>query len=96
LNLQRASYVFHFDRWWNPAVEWQAEDRAHRLGQELPVTVYRLVTAGTIEERVHAILSAKEELFRHVVEGAPAPAESGLTVEELFGLLELSPGRASN
>ncbi|MCC2667885.1 MAG: ATP-dependent helicase HepA [Armatimonadetes bacterium] len=96
LNLQRASYVFHFDRWWNPAVEWQAEDRAHRLGQELPVTVYRLVTAGTIEERVHAILSAKEELFRHVVEGAPAPAESGLTVEELFGLLELPPGKASN
>jgi SNF2 family DNA or RNA helicase len=89
LNLQRASYVFHFDRWWNPAVEWQAEDRAHRLGQELPVTVYRLVTAGTIEERIHAILAGKEALFRQVVEGAPPPALSGLTMDELFGLLEL-------
>jgi len=89
LNLQRASYVFHFDRWWNPAVEWQAEDRAHRLGQQLPVTVYRLVTAGTIEERVHAILSAKETLFRQVVEGAPAPTLSGLSLDELFGLVDL-------
>jgi SNF2 family DNA or RNA helicase len=91
LNLQRASYVFHFDRWWNPAVEWQAEDRAHRLGQELPVTVYRLVTAGTIEEKIHAILAAKEALFQQWIEGAPAPVLSGLTLNELFGLLELPP-----
>ncbi|MGV3720071.1 MAG: DEAD/DEAH box helicase [Actinomycetota bacterium] len=89
LNLQRASYVFHFDRWWNPAVEWQAEDRAHRIGQELPVTVYRLIAENTIEEKVHAILTAKETLFRQVVDGAPAPAVSGLTLDELFGLLDL-------
>jgi len=91
LNLQRASYVFHFDRWWNPAVEWQAEDRAHRLGQDLPVTVYRLVTAGTIEEKIHAILLGKEALFRQMIEDAPAPVLSGLSMDELFGLLELSP-----
>jgi SNF2 family DNA or RNA helicase len=89
LNLQRASYVFHFDRWWNPAVEWQAEDRAHRLGQSLPVTVYRLITSGTVEERIHAVLSSKEALFRQVVDGAPVPAPSGLSIDDLFGLLDL-------
>lgn len=89
LNLQRASYVFHFDRWWNPAVEWQAEDRAHRLGQLLPVTVYRLVTAGTVEERIHGILESKEALFREIVEGAPQPSRAQITMDELFGLLDL-------
>jgi SNF2 family DNA or RNA helicase len=89
LNLQRASYVFHFDRWWNPAVEWQAEDRAHRLGQELPVTVYRLVTAGTVEERIHNLLESKQVLFREIVEGAPSPQSSRLTIDELFDVLDL-------
>jgi SNF2 family DNA or RNA helicase len=89
LNLQSASYVFHFDRWWNPAVEWQAEDRAHRLGQKLPVTVYRLICAGTVEERIHALLEAKQALFREVVEGAPPPEAAALTIDELFGLLDL-------
>ena len=55
LNLQEASYVFHFDRWWNPAVERQAEDRAHRMGQALPVTVYRYTCVGTIEERIEEV-----------------------------------------
>ena len=50
LNLQEASYVFHFDRWWNPAVEAQAEDRAHRMGQQRPVFVYPYICADTIEE----------------------------------------------
>ena len=54
LNLQEASYVFHFDRWWNPAVENQAEDRSHRLGQMSPVTVYKYVCENTIEERIDA------------------------------------------
>jgi SNF2 family DNA or RNA helicase len=89
LNLQEASYVFHFDRWWNPAVERQAEDRAHRHGQRLPVTVYRLVSPQTIEERACALLREKEALFRRVVDDAPAPESSALTVAELFGLLDL-------
>jgi SNF2 family DNA or RNA helicase len=89
LNLQEASYVFHFDRWWNPAVERQAEDRAHRHGQPLPVTVYRLLSPRTIEERACALLREKEALFARIVDGAPAPETSAVTVAELFGLLEL-------
>jgi len=57
LNLQDASYVFHFDRWWNPAVEHQAEGRAHRLGQAFPVNVYKYIIENTIEERIEKILS---------------------------------------
>jgi len=56
LNLQGANHVIHFDRWWNPAVEWQAEDRAYRMNSERPVTVHRIVTADSIEERVAAII----------------------------------------
>jgi len=89
LNLQRAAFVFHFDRWWNPAVEWQAEDRAHRIGQPLPVTVYRLIMGGTVEEKVHGILEGKEALFREVIEGVPTPGRSGLSIDELFGVLDL-------
>src|SRR5204863_3493864 len=74
LNLQEASYVFHFDRWWNPAVERQAEDRAHRIGQSLPVTVYRLVSSNTIEERIAALLREKEAHFAEVVGAPPPPA----------------------
>lgn len=56
LNLQEASYVFHFDRWWNPAIERQAEDRAHRMGQQNAVTVYRYICEDTIEERIDQVL----------------------------------------
>src|SRR3954453_7690637 len=68
LNLQEASYVFHFDRWWNPAVERQAEDRSHRLGQVSPVTIYKYVCEETIEERIDAILRVKQALFDHLVD----------------------------
>jgi SNF2 family DNA or RNA helicase len=69
LNLTAASQVFHFDRWWNPAVETQAEDRAHRIGQRLPVHVHAYLSSGTIEERVAEILAGKRALFDDVVEG---------------------------
>ena len=59
LNLQFTNYVFLFDRWWNPAVEDQAINRAHRIGQHRPVTVTRFVTEGTIEERIASILERK-------------------------------------
>jgi SNF2 family DNA or RNA helicase len=62
LNLTAADYVIHLDPWWNPAVEAQATDRAHRIGQERPVTVYRLVTADTIEESIVALHAHKQEL----------------------------------
>lgn len=62
LNLTAADYIFHMDPWWNPAVEDQASDRAHRIGQERPVTVYRLISAGTIEEQIISLHKEKREL----------------------------------
>lgn len=90
LNLQEASYVFHFDRWWNPAVEHQAEDRSHRLGQSLPVTVYKYVCEDTIEERIDAILREKQALFDQLVDDVSIDLEKHLTAEELFGLFGLN------
>lgn len=70
LNLPHASYVFHFDRWWNPAIEAQAEARAHRLGQQRPVHVYRYVSPNTVEERIQQVLQEKSALFDEMIEGA--------------------------
>jgi superfamily II DNA or RNA helicase len=91
LNLQRASYVFHFDRSWNPAVERQAEDRSYRLGQTQPVHVYRYVMADTIEERIDALLKSKRRLFEQIVEGASLDPARLLAQEDLFGLVGLAP-----
>ena len=91
LNLQNASYVFHFDRWWNPAVEHQAEDRAHRLGQTFPVHVYRYILEGTIEERIDHVLREKQLLFDELVDGVSIDLKSALTSNELFGLFGLKP-----
>ncbi|WP_437311103.1 DEAD/DEAH box helicase [Sorangium sp. So ce388] len=67
LNLTAASHVFHFDRWWNPAVEDQATDRAHRIGQRRAVQVHKLVCAGTVEEKVDRMLEQKRDLAARVV-----------------------------
>jgi SNF2 family DNA or RNA helicase len=64
LNLQGASYVFHFDRWWNPSVERLAEDRSHRLGQPYPVHVYAYTCEQTVEERIEVVLRRKRRLFQ--------------------------------
>ncbi|HZP73502.1 MAG TPA: DEAD/DEAH box helicase [Gaiellaceae bacterium] len=69
LNLPAANHVFHFDRWWNPAVEQQATDRAHRLGQTKPVFVHSLITTGTLEERIDLLLESKRELVEKVMAG---------------------------
>jgi superfamily II DNA or RNA helicase len=69
LNLTRATHVLHYDRWWNPAVEDQATDRAHRIGQSRTVTVHTLVTAGTVEERIAQLLDQKRSLADAVVGG---------------------------
>ena len=90
LNLQDASYVFHFDRWWNPAVEHQAEDRSHRLGQEVPVHVYIYNCANTIEERIDRIVRDKQALFDQVVDEVSIDLRNYLKAEELFGLFGLS------
>jgi SNF2 family DNA or RNA helicase len=70
LNLTAADYVIHMDPWWNPAVEDQASDRAHRIGQQRPVTVYRLVAKDTIEERILALHAAKRDLADGLLEGS--------------------------
>ena len=70
LTLTEADYVFLLDPWWNPQAEEQAVDRTHRIGQDKPVMVYRLVSAGTIEEKVMALKEKKAELFDRVVEGS--------------------------
>jgi SNF2 family DNA or RNA helicase len=67
LNLTRATHVVHYDRWWNPAVEDQATDRAHRIGQDRPVQVHRLVAEGTLEDRIAQLLESKRDLAEQVV-----------------------------
>ncbi|MGD9646449.1 MAG: DEAD/DEAH box helicase [Pirellulales bacterium] len=91
LNLQFASYVFLFDRWWNPAVEDQAINRAHRIGAKAAVTVTRFLATGTIEERINQVLEEKRCIFDMVLSGAESsgPADTGLTREEIFGLFRL-------
>jgi SNF2 family DNA or RNA helicase len=67
LNLTEASYVIHFDRWWNPAVENQATDRAYRIGQTKPVQVYKFMAEGTIEEKINDLIEEKKELTESIV-----------------------------
>jgi SNF2 family DNA or RNA helicase len=88
LNLQFAGYVFLFDRWWNPAVEDQAINRAHRIGAAGPVTVTPFVTIDTIEERIDQVLREKRELFDTIFSDV-APRNLGLTQHEIFGLFQL-------
>lgn len=88
LNLTRAGHVVHFDRWWNPAVEAQATDRAYRIGQTQPVQVHRLIAEGTIEDRIAEMLDRKRELADAVLGGGEA-ALTGLTDAELADLVEL-------
>ncbi len=91
LNLQEASYVFHFDRWWNPAIGNQAEDRSHRFGQVFPSHVYIYTCEDTIEERIERILQEKQTLFDDLVDDISIDLQSKLTAEELFGLFGLIP-----
>ncbi|HLA83800.1 MAG TPA: DEAD/DEAH box helicase [Thermoguttaceae bacterium] len=90
LNLQFASYVFLFDRWWNPAVEDQAINRVHRIGSAGPVTVTRLLALGTIEERINRILEEKREMFDTIFSDIEHRSRRGLTQEEVLGLFDLS------
>lgn len=78
LNLTAADYVVHLDPWWNPAVEDQASDRVHRLGQERPVTVYRLVARGTLEEKVLRLHQGKRQLAEQMLAGAEMAQAIGL------------------
>ena len=84
LNLTAADYVIHLDPWWNPAVEDQASDRAHRLGQQRPVTIVRMVTRGTIEQRIQALHATKRDLADSVLAGSGGGA---LDLETMLSLL---------
>ncbi|WP_435155851.1 DEAD/DEAH box helicase [Amycolatopsis sacchari] len=88
LNLTRATHVIHYDRWWNPAVEDQATDRAYRIGQDRPVQVHRLIAEGTLEDRIAAVLESKRGLTEAVV-GAGEDWLTELSDEQLAELVRL-------
>lgn len=89
LNLQFAGYVFLFDRWWNPAVEDQAINRAHRIGAAGPVTVTRFLSQNTIEERINQVLQDKREIFDTLFSDHQPTGRLGLSRSEIFGLFQL-------
>ncbi|MCO7176076.1 SNF2-related protein [Sporolactobacillus kofuensis] len=91
INLTAAGYVIHYDRWWNPAVEEQATDRAYRIGQERNVYVYKLICEGTLEERIDQLIEQKKNLQKQILSGG----ESWLTEmsdQELMNLIQLHEG----
>jgi SNF2 family DNA or RNA helicase len=88
LNLTAADTVVHFDPWWNPAAEAQATDRAHRIGQTRPVTVYRLLTRGTVEEKVVRLQAKKRELASAIDESGAGDA-AGWSMDELEMMLQV-------
>jgi SNF2 family DNA or RNA helicase len=86
LNLTAADYVIHMDPWWNPAVEDQASDRAHRIGQQRPVTIYRLVAKGTIEDKIVALHQVKRDLADSLLTGTDM--SSKISTEQLLSLIQ--------
>jgi SNF2 family DNA or RNA helicase len=94
LNLQRANHVFHYDRWWNPAVEDQATDRAFRIGQTRRVQVHKLVCAGTLEERIDELIARKRGLAERVV-GAGEGWLTELSLDDLRWVMALRPEAVS-
>ena len=86
LNLTKADTVIHFDPWWNPAVEAQATDRAHRIGQTRAVNVYKLIAAGTVEEKILKLQQKKRGLMDSALDDA-APMMEGLTDDDLRSLV---------
>jgi SNF2 family DNA or RNA helicase len=89
LNLTQATHVVHYDRWWNPAVEDQATDRAFRIGQDRPVQVHRLISEGTVEDRIAQLLNRKRDLADAVV-GTGEGWIGELSNEELSDLVSLA------
>ncbi len=94
LNLTAASHVVHFDRWWNPAVENQATDRAFRIGQTKNVLVHKFVCRGTVEEKIDELIESKRRLSRELLEGGADLMLTELNDEELLKLVALDLNRA--
>jgi superfamily II DNA or RNA helicase len=89
LNLTAARHVIHFDRWWNPAVESQATDRAYRIGQKNGVVVHKFVCRGTVEEKIDALIESKQDLARQVLEGTDEVKLTELDDEALLRLVAI-------
>ena len=94
LNLTAASHVIHFDRWWNPAVENQATDRAFRIGQKKNVLVHKFVCRGTVEERIDELIAGKQKLSDEILSGGPESALTEMSNEELISMVSLDLNRA--
>jgi non-specific serine/threonine protein kinase len=94
LNLTAASHVVHFDRWWNPAVENQATDRAFRIGQTKNVLVHKFICRGTVEEKIDELIESKRRLSRELLEGGADLLLTELNDEELLKLVALDLNRA--
>jgi non-specific serine/threonine protein kinase len=94
LNLTAASHVVHFDRWWNPAVENQATDRAFRIGQTRNVMVHKFVCRGTLEERIDALIEDKTALARELLEGGGEILLTEMDDEQLLSVVALDVERA--
>jgi len=89
LNLTSASHVIHFDRWWNPAVENQATDRAFRIGQSRNVLVHKFVCRGTVEDKIDRLIESKQTLVKDVLEGGAELQLTELGDRELLSLVAL-------
>jgi non-specific serine/threonine protein kinase len=89
LNLTAARHVIHFDRWWNPAVESQATDRAYRIGQKNGVVVHKFVCRGTVEEKIDALIESKQDLARQILEGTDEVKLTELDDEQLLRLVAI-------
>ncbi|MEE9391015.1 MAG: DEAD/DEAH box helicase [Planctomycetota bacterium] len=95
LNLTQATHVVHFDRWWNPAVENQATDRAFRIGQTRGVLVHRFICRGTIEEKIDAMIRAKRDMADEILSGGAETAITEMGADELIELVSLDLDRVS-
>ncbi|HPG77000.1 MAG TPA: C-terminal helicase domain-containing protein [Rhodoglobus sp.] len=89
LNLTAASHVIHFDRWWNPAAENQASDRAYRIGQTRNVMVHKFVCRGTLEQRIDELLRIKQTLADDILSERDTPHLANLGPDELLGIVRL-------
>jgi non-specific serine/threonine protein kinase len=96
LNLTAASHVIHFDRWWNPAVENQATDRAFRIGQQKNVLVHKFVTSGTLEEKIDAMLTEKQKTADQILSTGAEKSLTEMDNDELLRMISLDLEKAEN
>ena len=95
LNLTQASHVVHFDRWWNPAVEDQATDRAFRIGQEQNVIVHKFVCRGTLEDKIDEMIHSKRAISRELFQGSGEIELTEMSNEQLMEFVSLNVAKSS-